>query len=60
MARSIASGLARTGLGRSAHAYHHYLGGVPRGSPLQEHKRCFVALAKIVGICSQIGPSDAM
>ena len=33
---------------------------VPCGSPLQEHKRCFVALAMIVGICAQIGPSDAM
>eukprot|EP00959_Pyramimonas_sp_CCMP1952_P084983 1776945-Pyramimonas_sp.AAC.1 len=33
---------------------------VPRGSPLQEHKRRFVAFAMIAGICSQIGPSDAM
>ena len=30
------------------------------GSPLSEHKKCFVYLALVVGICSQIGPEDSM
>ena len=30
------------------------------GCGLDEHKKCFISLALIIGICSQIGPDDAM